>query len=82
MPLEKGKSRAAFSHNVHTEMNAGKPQKQSVAIAYRQAGEKRGKDSLNKAIEAGEREFEAQRQTKAMLDGKYISGRDRAKVRR
>lgn len=34
MPLESGKSRAAFSHNVETEMKAGKPQRQAVAIAY------------------------------------------------
>ena len=34
MPLEMGKSKEAFSHNVETEMNAGKPQKQAVAIAY------------------------------------------------
>lgn len=78
MPLEKGKSRAAFSHNVRAEVKAGKPVKQAVAIAYR---EKRG-DALNKAIAAGDRESEAQRQTKAILDGKYVSGRDRAKVRR
>src|ERR1019366_3899741 len=34
MPLMKGKSKAAFSHNVGAEMDAGKPQKQSLAIAY------------------------------------------------
>lgn len=34
MPLAKGKSRKAFSQNVRTEMAAGKPQKQAVAIAY------------------------------------------------
>src|SRR5271166_6477227 len=34
MPLQSGKSREAFSHNVSTEMKAGKPQKQAVAIAY------------------------------------------------
>ncbi len=34
MPLSKGKSKAAFSHNVGAEMNAGKPQKQALAIAY------------------------------------------------
>lgn len=34
MPLTKGKSRKAFSANVRAEMNAGKPQKQAVAIAY------------------------------------------------
>jgi hypothetical protein len=42
MPLEKSTKKAAFSHNVAAEMNAGKPQKQSVAIAYseRHAAEK------------------------------------------
>lgn len=39
MPLEKGKSKAAFSHNVEVEVEAGKPQKQAVAIAYSQEGE-------------------------------------------
>lgn len=33
MPLIKGKSRASVSSNIRTEMNAGKPQKQAVAIA-------------------------------------------------
>ena len=34
MPLNKSKSKAAFSENVAAEMHAGKPQKQAVAIAY------------------------------------------------
>jgi hypothetical protein len=34
MPLSHGKSKAAFSKNVKTEMEHGKPQKQAVAIAY------------------------------------------------
>lgn len=42
MPLEPGKSKAAFSHNVEVEVEAGKPQKQAVAIAY--AEKRRGKD--------------------------------------
>lgn len=40
MPLVKGKkasSRKGFSENVEREMKAGKPQKQSVAIAYSEA---------------------------------------------
>ena len=37
MPLETGKSKTAFGHNVATEMKAGKPQKQAVAIAYSKA---------------------------------------------
>lgn len=38
MPLTKGSSKAAMSANIKTEMAAGKPQKQAVAIAYREAG--------------------------------------------
>lgn len=34
MPLKKSSSKKAFSSNVKAEMNAGKPQKQAVAIAY------------------------------------------------
>ena len=32
--LKKSTSEKAFSQNIKTEMKAGKPQKQSVAIAY------------------------------------------------
>lgn len=34
MPLNKSTSKQAFGKNVATEMQAGKPQKQAVAIAY------------------------------------------------
>ena len=34
MPLIKSKSKQAFSKNVAKEMEAGRPQKQAVAIAY------------------------------------------------
>ena len=34
MPLTPGKAKAAFGKNIKTEMAAGKPQKQAVAIAY------------------------------------------------
>jgi hypothetical protein len=36
MPLSTGKSPEAFKKNIKTEMAAGKPQKQAVAIAYSQ----------------------------------------------
>jgi hypothetical protein len=44
MPLIKGqkaKTRAGFSENIKREMKAGKPEKQAVAIAYSEAGEKK-----------------------------------------
>jgi len=34
MPLQKSTSKQAFSKNVSTEVRAGKPVKQAVAIAY------------------------------------------------
>ena len=34
MPLVKSSSKAAFRKNVAAEVNAGKPVKQAVAIAY------------------------------------------------
>jgi hypothetical protein len=37
MPLVKGKSKAAVSRNIKTEMVAGKGQKQAVAIALNTA---------------------------------------------
>lgn len=46
MPLKQGKSKAAVASNIKTEMKAGKPQKQAVAIALsvaRKAKPKKGK---------------------------------------
>lgn len=34
MPLKKGSSKKTISKNVATEVNAGRPVKQAVAIAY------------------------------------------------
>ncbi len=46
MPLKSGKSEKAFKSNIKTEMKAGKPQRQAVAIAYsvkREAEKRKGK---------------------------------------
>lgn len=34
MPLKRGKSSKVFEKNIKTEVKAGKPEKQAVAIAY------------------------------------------------
>jgi len=43
MPIQKGAKPGSkgFSSNIKAEMTAGRPQKQAVAIAYSEAGEKR-----------------------------------------
>jgi len=45
MPLKKGAKPGSkgFKENIKAEMAAGKPQKQAVAIAYSESGEKRKK---------------------------------------
>jgi hypothetical protein len=41
MPLKKGSPKKVVSANIKTEMAAGKPQKQAVAIALSKAGKSR-----------------------------------------
>lgn len=43
MPLRRGKSKAAIAANIRTEMHAGKPQKQAIAIAMHKAGKAKPK---------------------------------------
>ena len=41
MPLKSGSSKKTISSNIRTEMKAGRPQKQAIAIAMRKAGKSR-----------------------------------------
>lgn len=48
MPLMKGSSKKAISSNIATEMHAGKPQDQAIAIAMSSAGKsKKPKGALS-----------------------------------
>lgn len=51
MPLVKGvkaRSKKGFSENIRREMDAGKPQKQAVAIAYSEADRSKKKPKSTK----------------------------------
>lgn len=50
MPLKSGSSKETMSENIKTEVAAGKPQKQAVAIAYSKARESKRGGKLYKAI--------------------------------
>ncbi len=43
MPLKLGKSKKVVGDNIKTEMAAGRPQKQAIAIALSKAGKARKK---------------------------------------
>jgi hypothetical protein len=53
MPLKQGKSRETVSSNIRTEIAAGKPQKQAVAIALNTARGSSGPGNIAPARRGG-----------------------------
>lgn len=50
MPLKEGSSKKAISENIATEMHAGKPRDQAVAIAYSVAGKSKKKTKKSEEL--------------------------------
>ena len=48
MPLKKGRSNKVVSENIRELMHSGRPQKQAIAIAMREAGKPKPKKKKGK----------------------------------
>lgn len=75
MPLMQGRSKKAMSENIKTEMDAGKPQKQSIAIAYSVAKKNKKKKMAfgGKAEATGEPAFPPIKKIEGPSESEFMS---------
>jgi len=81
MPLNKSKSKQAFQENVKTEIAAGKPPKQAVAIAYATKGEHHSSHSEKRSehyhsVVVGKTDSGATKMTRRVGSGGYENHED------
>ena len=72
MPLKQGKSKESFVHNLKTEIKAGKPMKQSLAIAYNM--KRRKKMAAGGQLESG---YEAMPEEREMMNSSAMDEDDK-----
>jgi uncharacterized protein len=82
MPLQKGGSRETISHNIAELVKAGHPQKQAVAIAYKEAGQSKdalSMESVKELLTKLEIDLEADKELHSTLEkivGDSVKARD------
>jgi hypothetical protein len=71
MPLEEGKSKKAFEHNLKTELHAGKEKDQALAISYAKKREAEHEHTKNYVNLQGHPMFSKESTTKNIKKNKF-----------